>query len=161
MVQSWDAKRQDDLVKLKTALEHYYQDTGCYPSPELISQCGGDGLEPYLNSMLCDPRSNQPYAYYRSGCHTYRLLTTLEYDSNPAIAQSGCTLGCGADLTGDGQGDFNYGVSSPNVTLAGRPPICILDGVAHCAIVGEGGCCPGNMSCDVDNAWCVFNGAGE
>jgi len=43
-----DAKRKDDLEKIRLAFEDYYNDHGCYPDPAILENCGSDLLSPYL-----------------------------------------------------------------------------------------------------------------
>jgi len=67
----YDARRKDDLSKIKIALENYYADHECYPVFPLTSDtglpsysCGSDFLKPYLSSMPCDPNFKKPYTIY-------------------------------------------------------------------------------------------------
>jgi prepilin-type N-terminal cleavage/methylation domain-containing protein len=57
----YDARRKADLHKLKVAFEAYYADHDCYPSTDILQQCGSNALEPYLKSIPCDPQDNKPY----------------------------------------------------------------------------------------------------
>lgn len=57
----YDAVRKSDLAKLKTAFEEYYTDHECYPDSTVLSQCGSNILNPYLNEIPCDPNTKQPY----------------------------------------------------------------------------------------------------
>ncbi len=60
--QAFDARRKQDLVTLRSALEVYKSTTGCYPSDLDLLVSGG-----YLNKELRDPKTNDPYTYTRSG----------------------------------------------------------------------------------------------
>lgn len=69
----YDARRKDDLHKIKNALESYYADHDCYPlfpfkdaNNHPSYTCGSDMLKPYLLSMPCDPNSKKPYKIYLS-----------------------------------------------------------------------------------------------
>lgn len=57
----YDARRKADLYKLRTAFESYYIDHDCYPSADILSQCGSNALEPYLPAIPCDP-DGSPYS---------------------------------------------------------------------------------------------------
>lgn len=60
----YDSRRKDDLSKIKTALEAYYSDHDCYPSLDILKNCGSTALEPYLSSIPCDPSTKEPYVTY-------------------------------------------------------------------------------------------------
>lgn len=71
LFKGYDARRKDDLHKIKIALENYYADHDCYPlfpikdsknRPSYV--CGSDMLQPYLSSMPCDPNTKTPYVIY-------------------------------------------------------------------------------------------------
>jgi prepilin-type N-terminal cleavage/methylation domain-containing protein len=57
----YDARRKADLYALKQAFESYYADKDCYPPIDILNNCGGNQLEPYLRSIPCDPQDNVPY----------------------------------------------------------------------------------------------------
>lgn len=60
----YDARRKADLHDLKTAFESYYADHDCYPTAEILNNCGGKELSPYLDFIPCDPTSHKPYTLY-------------------------------------------------------------------------------------------------
>jgi prepilin-type N-terminal cleavage/methylation domain-containing protein len=60
-LRGYDTVRRDDLTRLRTAFENYYIDHDCFPSNELLSQCGSNALAPYLDKVPCDPGTKQPY----------------------------------------------------------------------------------------------------
>lgn len=71
LFKGYDARRKDDLNKIKIALESYYSDHDCYPlfplkdaqnRPSYV--CESDFLMPYLPSMPCDPNTKTPYVIY-------------------------------------------------------------------------------------------------
>jgi type II secretory pathway pseudopilin PulG len=100
-----DQQRKADITKLKKAVEDYANDNECYPPVNVISQCGGEGLEGYLNKIPCDPQSNQPYGYQRSSnCLSFSLYANLEQDDDPSIEESDCENGCGPG------GNYDYAV---------------------------------------------------
>lgn len=117
-----DAKRKDDLERIKVAFEDYYNDNGCYPTPDMIDDCDSNELSPYLNRIPCDPVSGDPYKmitdqYGSDACPTwYKVYTKMENTDDVNIVKLGCQEGCQID--GD---TYHYGVSSPNV-YAGQVP---------------------------------------
>jgi len=60
-----DAKRKNDLDKLKKAFEDYYNDKGCYPKPsevcydEPINLCTGVGSNKKINNQICHICGNE------------------------------------------------------------------------------------------------------
>jgi prepilin-type N-terminal cleavage/methylation domain-containing protein len=111
-----DGARKKELVKIKTALEDYYSSNNCYPAA--LPACG-QGLEPYLPQMPCEPDGKTSFRYTPQEDTTcpqyYRLYTKLGNTSDPVISQAGCTSGCGPDSA------YNWGVSSDNVALEAAP----------------------------------------
>ncbi len=81
-----DAERKSDLERIKTAFEEYYNDHQCYPDPAILNECGSDALQPYLNSVPCDPVTNEPYYYEPLAdiCSGYRLFAELRSVGSPA-----------------------------------------------------------------------------
>lgn len=105
-----DARRKADLEKIKIAFEEYYNDHGCYPPSNILDNCGGAELQPYLNEIPCDPFNGNPYLYVPAAgnqCGGFRLLTILEVDTDPDIAK----IGCGGPAL-CGFGGYNWGVSA-------------------------------------------------
>jgi prepilin-type N-terminal cleavage/methylation domain-containing protein len=144
-----DARRKSDLAAYKAAFERFYEDTGCYPAENLLTQCDQDVLSPYLPRILCDQPGNVPYAYSRPNCDTYRMYTLLLDPTDEVINQIGCGSGCGPDTNNDGVSDYNYGISSGN-TNAGDPTgigvhgECNIQGQANRCYPGLcSSCCPG------------------
>jgi len=121
-----DATRKNDLNKIKVAFTEYLGDYGCFPTLDILSNCGGDELAPYLEKVPCDPLNQESYALDVDGEVTcprqYRVLTTLEIDTDPVIESLHCDGedGCG----GDGFESYNYGVADGvpvgNVDYIGR-----------------------------------------
>lgn len=56
-----DATRKKDLERLSIAFEDYNNDHYCYPTQEMINNCGSEDLSPYLDSVPCDPTLGVPY----------------------------------------------------------------------------------------------------
>jgi prepilin-type N-terminal cleavage/methylation domain-containing protein len=86
-----DAKRQQDLGTIQSALEVYFVEYGEYPSVTPLTNGdnpggGADtGLVPrkYLSTIPTDPSDEtQPYEYLPLGT-TYMIGTVLENDGNP------------------------------------------------------------------------------
>ncbi len=112
LMRSRDAQRKSDLDKIRIAFEEYYNDHYCYPDPMLTINCGSDDLAPYLQEVLCDPYTNDPYPYFsldEDYCNGYRLLADLEIDDDLDITGIGCDpqAGCGWSV----DTNYNYGVA--------------------------------------------------
>ena len=60
----YDTVRKSDLAKLKTAFENYYNDKECYPDGSVLSMCGSNILQPYLDKIPCNPGTQEPYEVY-------------------------------------------------------------------------------------------------
>lgn len=122
MAKGRDAKRKDDLERIRVAFEDYFNDHGCYPDIDLLSNCGGDDLAPYLAEIPCDPETREPYigvagSFTLSDCNGwYKVYTFLENEDDSVIAK----LGLSGGKTIDGK-MVNYGVSSPNVAVGDIP----------------------------------------
>jgi prepilin-type N-terminal cleavage/methylation domain-containing protein len=115
---SRDAQRKADLEKVKIAFEDYYNDNGCYPDQTMMQSCGGTAMQPYLQSVPCDPQSKQPYLYIPDlgdTCSGYRILANLEDDQDRVIESLGCSGACGCGW----EEGYNYGVST-GVELTGE-----------------------------------------
>lgn len=111
-----DAQRKEDLQRIAIAFEEYFSDNGCYPPAEILDNCGGPELNPYLDKIPCDPTTKQPYEYVidpPSACpKNFRVLASLNNTADPAIAAAGCSAETGCGWSGS---TMNYGVSSTNV----------------------------------------------
>jgi len=102
-----DVARKSDLDQIKKALRIYYNDFNEYPAG--IPEAGlefSNGSMVYLKRVPGDPRSKDPYGYYRASCadgtDDFRLLATLENESDPSIEESKekCPRDCGAPAYG-------------------------------------------------------------
>lgn len=158
-----DARRKADLSLLKNKLDDYYNDKGRYPAN--LSLCG-QSFTPYLNQVPCDPKGGD-YTYLANDSgQWYKIYAKLEYEKDAVIASIGCQSGCGPSAA------YNYGVSSPNVsvgeTMAGltptptpsgrclgwTPPGC-TNPQAYCPPSGVATqCCPGLLYCSGGEYWC-------
>lgn len=127
-----DARAKSDLEKLKIIFEDYYNDHNCYPPPEFFdeaSDCAGDQLTPYLNSLPCDRQTQLPYLYEVDNpvCPSwYKLYTTLQISSDQDALR---LLGPGGSNLG------NYGVSSSNTRVVITPSSATFwcSGVGNCS----------------------------
>ena len=73
-----DVARKSDLDQIKKALRIYYNDFNEYPAG--IPEAGlefSNGSMVYLKRVPGDPRSKDPYGYYRASCADE--LTILDY----------------------------------------------------------------------------------
>jgi len=128
-----DAKRKEDLERIRVAFEDYFNDNGCYPDVSILENCGSDALKPYLSEVPCDPVTEQPYKavagrFTESGCYQwYKVYAFLENTSDAAIGR----LGLSGDHSIEGE-PVNYGVSSPNVAVGSVPATTFL-----CPTTGE------------------------
>ncbi|HEX8965760.1 MAG TPA: prepilin-type N-terminal cleavage/methylation domain-containing protein [Patescibacteria group bacterium] len=68
-----DSQREHDLEQIKTALDSYYADTGCYPQTLPFNFSFSKGLATYTKNVPQDPNcnSNSP-----SSCYLYQTDTT-------------------------------------------------------------------------------------
>jgi len=119
----YDARRKEDLTRLRTALEEYYNDHDCYPPASVLAECGGTGLRPYLDAIPCDPVTRDTYKYVpaESGtCQGNRLCAELADTGDPQITAIGCN-----PVTGCGWGvGYNYCLASGvSVTAPGFDPL--------------------------------------
>jgi type II secretory pathway pseudopilin PulG len=110
---SRDAKRKDDLQRIRIAFEDYFNDNGCYPRSEVLEDCGGDTFKPYLEKIPCDPESKEPYLIYvqQTVCPSwYIVLTKMEYlDGLSNSCQSGCNFE-------NEDNPYHYYIASGNVS---------------------------------------------
>lgn len=123
-----DAQRRDDLHRIAVAFEEYYSDEECYPPADIITNCAGNELDPYLSSIPCDPVYRTPYCYVTDTLHpscfkSFKLLAHFDNTDDPEIAALNCegNDSCGYDV--QCQADtglsysFNWGLASTNVTV--------------------------------------------
>jgi len=109
-----DAKRKGDIHRIRIAMEEYEKDNNCYPTPDMIICKPGIGLQPYLNKIPCDPTTKASYyiEVEDSTCPSwYRIYLNLENKVDSDIDETGCTYGCGPNLS------YNFFVSSPNAPM--------------------------------------------
>jgi type II secretory pathway pseudopilin PulG len=112
---AYDSERKGDLAKLKTVLEHYTIDHGCYPTVAQMSDCNSTIFATYnMPKLACDPEGKAPYLYElvdpTNPCLGYRIYTILKRNNDPDIEMLGCNrdIGCGVS----NRPAYNYGVSS-------------------------------------------------
>ena len=125
LAKSRDGARKTDLDRLKIAFEEYYGDKNTYPGGNILQNCNGEDLKPYLSSIPCDPHTNRPYCYvYDADApvgQNYRVLASLENTADPIISDLNCgslTEYCGFEAECTDYGSrFNYGVASSNIVV--------------------------------------------
>ena len=191
-IQAQNAKRKQDLDKLRNALEDWYNDKGCYPHPSeicfddpvnactggavqnrrLLAQtcniCGNESTSPsftpYMAELPCD--TNHPgsdYLYhvevppelesqilcidttaFDSAClQSYRIYVKFDYPNDeyldPDAVKVGCgRYGCGPTTvpTPTPQFGYDYGVSSPNVSLEMSDAYACISSIGICDSCG-------------------------
>lgn len=143
-----DAHRKSDFKKMQNIFEDYYSDYNHYPQSDEVS-CG-ENFSPYIEKIPCDPQPGKDYLYMScNNGQSYLLFTNLEYENDPSIAEGGCKDGCEVGIIGT----YNFGVSSPNISLvdvgscdpprsACVDPECGAPEI-YCANPTPGTCCPG------------------
>jgi len=151
-----DGQRKSDLQKIKIAFEDYYNDNGCYPSADVLHNCGGVSpsdheLSPYLQNIPCDPKDQSYYLYLpfdnSSGpgtCDGFRVWANLEKNDDSVITSLNCDgdIGCGAStyfteiVTAS---EYNYGVSEGVPVFAGSIDPALESGFC-CDGVAGGAC---------------------
>jgi len=122
-----DANRKDDLQRISIAFEEYFNDNECYPPLDILDNCDGNELSPYLASIPCDPLTNTKYCYIPDDTlpgtcpRFYRLFSSLDYTEDPIITKLKCHGDdyCGYESTCATieQSGYNYGVSSLNIPV--------------------------------------------
>lgn len=129
-----DNKLVADLDKLKKALEEFYSDNNCYPTPEQICYtssfscsggtccyiCGKEqtspSLEPYIKPLPCHPRHDSEKILYKTeagNCPGWFKIFTPFLDITNPLNASCARGGCGPDSTYG----YDYAVTSPNTSL--------------------------------------------
>jgi type II secretory pathway pseudopilin PulG len=141
-----DSKRKDDLDQIAIAFENYYNDNECYPPADILNNCNGSELSPYLGAIPCDPSTKQPYEYRpypgEHTCGGYRVYASLRNDRDDAIARLGCNQAPGCGL-GEAFAGYNYGVSA-------GVPVYMASGEAGGGGSSERRCCVFSSS---SNLW--------
>lgn len=129
LAKGFDTVRKQDIDTLKIAFEHYYSDHLCYPTTEILTDCGGAELRPYLQKIPCDPESREPY--------------TIIIDT-PVCAQKFFLY---AELTNENDPDAvcndRYGGASGNASVAEIDARCL--GQNFC-VNGYWGCLQGQCT---------------
>ncbi len=102
-----DAKRKAEINRIGLAVEEYEKDHDCYPSS--VTCTNASSLQPYLDKIVCDPVSDDPYYYMPddpdpNGCAKwYKIYAVLQNrfdaDYQPNIGPSSL---------------YNYVYESPN-----------------------------------------------
>jgi len=115
-----DARRKTDISNIRRAFEEYYNDNSCYPSLEILNDCGSttSDINTYLKKIPCDPTTKEPYKYQVDSetnlCLGNRVCAKLQDWHDPDIT----TLGCDAQ-TGCGWGAYwNYCLATGTTVTA-------------------------------------------
>jgi len=129
-----DARRKNDLSKLKTAFEEYRNDKGFYPDLmdminwNQMSNCGKvvESMKNYIKVWPCDPIGT-PYIISTSN-NWFRVVTNLNNKKDRDIPNDWYSDHNSYDLIGFTSDQANYGVSSPNINWYDRvvDPRCNL-----------------------------------
>ncbi len=144
-----DSRRKKDMSRIKVAFEEYFNDTGCYPSMELLAElssgnsCGTEVFDKWgINSWPCDPVSRNPYLIFvgRDGMvdnemncpDWYKIYAKLEDEKDKDIPDGWYVGEYPSLVVGDGSIDktqVNYGVSSSNINWwqTSLNPDCVPD----------------------------------
>lgn len=115
-----DSKRKDDLNKIRTAFEEYFNDKGSYPDYIKIetwnvkSNCGKEleEMAPYLDKWPCDP-TGELYTILVDK-NWFKVVTNLENKKDKDIPD-GWYSGDGNYKSAFDKDEVNYGVSSLNI----------------------------------------------
>ncbi len=169
-----DGRRKADLNKIKIAFEDYNGDNGTYPPVNVLDDCNGTSLAPYLSVIPCDTLDNSPYVYRpypdsidRTG--GFRVYAKLELSDDPIVRTLGCHTGVGCGLPVDVVSDaasYIYGVSEGvPVYFTGddgggetSSGICCPDGGGVCNVTTLiDGACPANGGPFASEDDCVNN----
>lgn len=121
--QARDAERKGDLEKIKIAFEDYFNDNLCYPSDDVLENCGGTGFQPYIERIACDPITDEPYKYVPvegNNCKGYRIFATLQNTADPDIKNFESPYNYGISV-GVPLGDFPIPVPTPVSSPASSP----------------------------------------
>lgn len=140
-----DAQRKTEILDLATALRSYRNDFFQYPEEEVVNDCAGTGLSPYINEIPCDPINSGDYVYtYQTNAPqrtNFRLFTKLEADGSTYM------------LTSDNLVNEYSGTESEGVD-----PTCGTE-TKFCFENVCGTCCPGdNYRCAPGGTKCYFDG---
>jgi prepilin-type N-terminal cleavage/methylation domain-containing protein len=141
-----DVAMKNDLSRLKTAFEDYYNDHNCYPPVEWFgSGTTGYELKPYLDKIPFNKQTALPYVLEKdsTGCRWFKLYTTLKNADDPqAVLLRTSNPSLGSTLG-------NYGVSSANTTVSiFYDPSTSPAGTYYCQGIGNCSQIPSGMTCN-------------
>ncbi len=119
---SRDGRRKSDLSRIKNAFEEYYNDRNEYPPEDILLECDGTALAPYLSGIPCDPGTGEPYVYVPHPSSAdpskgFRVFAALENSADPVVTTLNCVGGCGLlesylpDGSNTTASSYTYGVS--------------------------------------------------
>jgi len=111
-----DARRKIDLGQIKGALESFYEDHLHYPLLNNLSELLNSNGKKYIARLPTDPKTKLAYYYETNGTGSYyKVYALLE---NNQDTSRGVNPGGYVDTSCETTQTCNYGISSPNVTLA-------------------------------------------
>jgi prepilin-type N-terminal cleavage/methylation domain-containing protein len=128
-----DAKRKDDLAKIKLAFEEYYSDKSCYPSGSVLSDlmsqsnCNSNAVfGSWIKTWPCDPSTRQPYYIYvgqpEPVCpQKFMVYANLQNHNDKDIPPNFYSAGYILAEGNLGTNQANYGVSSLDVLWYSLP----------------------------------------
>jgi general secretion pathway protein G len=113
MARATDIRRKTDLDTLRKFFEDYNNDSGVFPAPSAVNDCGV-AINPYITKIPCDPVSREHYGYFLSpSTGGYRICAKLSDTTDIAIVTMGCTGPAGCGLGGPPSGGaYNYCLAS-------------------------------------------------
>jgi len=166
-----DARRKNDINRIKIAMEDYMTDKDCFPTGSFLTElkseerCGSDVFAPWLNSWSCDP-NGQPYHLFVEDVECpswFKVIVYLENEKDRDIPDWWYDNLPGSYYVGDGSlsnSDVNFGTSSTNVLWYERvfDPGCLIFEQCHERSPGEeeeeGPCEPARVEGGDDGASC-------
>lgn len=124
-----DATRKADLSRIKTAMEDYYNDNGCFPNQTVIdnyhltTECGKNSFGSWLPKWPCDPKGNNyilevetdDQGIVKDCPKWFKIYANLENKNDSNIPANWYSMN-DLVLSGNyGVNQVNYGVSSTNI----------------------------------------------
>jgi prepilin-type N-terminal cleavage/methylation domain-containing protein len=178
-----DAQRKTDLNNFKKKLEEFYNDKGCYPTTSQVCftggvngdvttktnciMCGKEVTSPlsplvpsYMDKIPCDPKystnvylyaiANAASAAERACPRSYAVYATLGVPKDNDSIKLGCGEG-GCGPTGNG---YDYGVSSPQISITVSNAFACLSNISfQCNVCGTNVACQNNSTCRQDKIY--------
>lgn len=156
-----DAARKKDLEKLNIAFEDYYNDHYCYPTQEMVNNCGSDDLYPYLDSIPCDPTLKVPYQLILSSdsCpQDFTIFALLQNSDDPEGNSYSCYSVDSPESDADIDCTTYYSSTTPSATPTETPsPTPEYSVYYYCAGLSNCSELPADKTCSPiygDDPWC-------